>query len=156
MIIFSFLIQILRLFSNSTSTSTTSTSVSTRCTIYKYLIYFTIYSHPIPVSTISAKVFLSFWLKRVLGLVNCYTGISVIHKHTHTRTPRKRKTEIQLSLSNLLFDSLRLFISLSRSLCSTLSTILLLYCLYDILQFWVCQGVPPLLLHIYINTPDFL
>lgn len=54
---YSFLIQILRLFSNSTSTSTTSTSVSTRCTIYKYMIYFTIYSHPIPVSTISAKVF---------------------------------------------------------------------------------------------------
>lgn len=79
----------------------------------------------------------SFWLKRVLGLVNCYTGISVIHKHTHTRTPRKN-IEIQLSLSNLLFDSLRLFISLSLSVLHSqlfyCYTVYMIFCSFEFVR----------------------
>lgn len=134
---FSFLIQILRLFSNSTSTSTTSTSVSTRCTIYIYIWYISQYTLTRFLFPQFQQKCFSFWLKRVLGLVNCYTGISVIHKHTHTRTPRKN-IEIQLSLSNLLFDSLRLFISLSLSVLHSqlfyCYTVYMIFCSFEFVR----------------------
>lgn len=91
--------------------------------LYIYIYeYFTIYSLTRFLFPQFQQKSFSFWLKRVLGLVNCYTGISVIHTHTHTRTPIKQK-EIQLSL-------LTYYLILSPSLSLSLSVLhsQLFYC----------------------------
>lgn len=123
---FSFPIQILRLFSNSTSTST-STSVSTRCTIY--IMIFVTYS-------LTQFLFPQFQQKCFLLIETCsWIGLTVIrHKcytHTHTQTKEKTKTKKNIRSPTLcLTYYLVLSFSPSFSLCTTLSQLFYCYTVY--------------------------